>query len=260
MNRLAGTLAAVLMALSCAGGDAASADEETGAPLATRMRKARESSGFQLRVSLTSVEQPGEPALRATILIIGVVDAHGQRLLLRGLTPRNFRERHVAVALLPGEVARAIQYTRDGPDARNVDLHAPLYGSGLTLFDLLGVWWQWPHQRLEGTLAFDGHACTQIRSRPEHPQSPVAEVLSCVDPQTRLAWHTQLLDARGGTLRAITVARSSRRTGGRAAARLLHISDAHGGSTTAEVYSGDENYAIPPGTFATLEAALVAGQ
>ncbi len=217
--------------------------------LVDAMRTARASEGFEIRIALRvqSADIPMEPT---RISLIGQSGDERARLLARAISPAGLRDR----SIVSERVGDHVQSTAFAPDATSAstpaDPMAGIFGTGLVAWDLLAPWWNWPEQVDEGPETAGGHACTQVRSRPDRRDgSPVREVLSCVDAGNGLAWSTTLFDGHHHVLRSIEVTRSIRTQAGYSAVRSASITDAHGGVTLVEVYSGDEHYRIRPQTF-----------
>ena len=87
------------------------------------------------------------------------------------------------------------------------------------------------------------------------PEGPIAEVISCVDLETALAWRTELFDHQHSLLRSITVEKTMRTEAGVTAAKMLTVTLPES-SSKIDIYSGDEHYPITPDTFALLDAAV----
>ena len=252
MKRCASTLlrAAVLL-----GAAAAARGAESAAQLVEAMRAARVSAGFEIRLTVRA-PGTGSPGGTTRLALIGQSDAEHDRLLVRAIAPAWLRDR----AIVSERLGERIVATAFGPDAAAApmpaDPTAGLFGSGLVVWDLMAPWWNWPDQVAGPARAVAGHACTELRSRPDpHEAGVVREVVSCVDPRIGLAWLTLLFDDRHQLLRSIEVTRDMRTQGGAAAARSATITDGDGGVTLVDVYGGDEQYQIRPHTFDTAPAA-----
>lgn len=218
--------------------------------LAEAMRAARESDGFELRVTLQGPGATAPDALR--IALIGQSREGRERLLARGIAPAGIRGHAIVCerSADPGDDPSCVQDA--SADTRHADPMAGIFGSALVAWDLMAPWWDWPVQIDEGPMAIAGHACTQVRSRPERrPVSGVSEALSCVDARNAMAWKTTLFDSHHRVLRSIEVRRDIRTQAGHSTARSAAITDADGTVTLVDVYAGDEHYQVRPDTFAT---------
>ena len=226
----------------------ASGEPLSATSLAESMRAARQSDGFELRVQLQATGGGAEDVVR--IALIGQFHAGRERLLVRGIAPANLRGRSI-VSERFGDRVESTAYEHDAtPASSRADPLAGLFGSPLAAWDLMAPWWDWPVQVDDGPRTISGHACTQLRSRPDRrAMSAVAEVISCVDAPQGLAWKTTLLDSRHRVLRSIEVTRVVRTQAGRSAARSASITDADGAVTRLDVYGGDERHEIRPDTF-----------
>ncbi len=225
--------------------------------LAESMRAARESDGFELRITLQGPGAAARDALR--IALIGQSREGRERLLVRGIAPAGIRGHAIVCerSADPGEEPSCVQDT--SADTVRTDAMAGIFGSTLVAWDLMAPWWDWPVQVDEGPQAIAGHACTQVRSRPERrPVSGVSEALSCVDARNGMAWKTTLFDSHHRVLRSIEARRDIRTQAGHSTARSAAITDADGAVTLVEVYAGDEHYQVRPDTFATSAAAAPA--
>jgi hypothetical protein len=238
----------LLCAMSPAWGEALAG--RSASPLVEAMQAARESEGFEIRLTLRRSGGGTEESTR--IALIGQSIEGRERLLVRAISPSGIRDR----AIVSERVGDHVRSTAYGPDATSAAMRADpmagVFGSGLVVWDLMAPWWNWPDQVDEGPQAVGGRQCTQIRSRPAGKEaSPVREVLSCVDAANGLSLKTMLFDGRHRMLRSIEVTRDIRTQAGRSTARSASIADADGAVTFVDVYSGDEHYLIRPGTFDT---------
>lgn len=250
MNALYATrVAAVLSALSFC----ASAAEPTAASLVAAMRESRQSEGFEIRMQVVSVAPDGQRSTPIKLAVIGEVGTSGQRLLLRGISPDAVRGRRMAVERSADGRVRAAD--PDGP----ANPYAPVFDTGLVAWDMLMPWWEWPRQSLGGTERIGGRECRIVRSRNDAEDAAIREVVSCVDADNGLSLRTQFFDARHGLVRSIAVLATIARESGRLAAKKLAVTSGNG-VTEAEVYSGDEHYRIPAGTFSLPEARPAAGR
>jgi hypothetical protein len=217
----------------------------TAAELAARMREVRLTPGFEARVQAVNVSSDGRRSEPVKLSIIGQFDATRRRLLIRGIAPEAIHnESHVA------EHSAGCTRAVDGNGA--TDPLAPLFGTTLVAWDMLTPWWEWPHQSLAATDRVAGHACTPIRSRSADRDTPIREVLSCVDADAGLALRTQLFDDHGVLVRSIAVVSTLRKESGLLAAKKLTVT-AGDKTTEAETYSGDEHYEIPNNAFTPLD-------
>jgi hypothetical protein len=108
---------------------------------------------------------------------------------------------------------------------------------------------------LAGAARVAADDCVNVRLHTDSTSLPIREVLSCVAPDRHLSLRTQLFDGRHTLVRTIVVEETLRQASGRVAARKFSITGADHAVTEIEVYSGDEDYRLPAGTFAALEAA-----
>lgn len=218
--------------------------------LVESMRAARESDGFEMRVTLRRSGAPAEESIK--IALIGQFRDGRERLLVRGIAPADIRGRSIVSERFADRV-ESTSYEHDATQSGGrADPLAGVFGSALAVWDLMAPWWHWAVQIDEGPRTISGHACTQVRSRPDRREaSAVAEAISCVDAPNGLAWKTTLLDGHHRALRSIEVTRVMRTQAGRSAARSAAITDAEGAVTLVEVYGGDEHYQIRADTFAT---------
>ncbi|HEX5363059.1 MAG TPA: hypothetical protein VFW59_02225 [Gallionella sp.] len=243
--RLAATLLLAAFAQPGAAADAAA--------LAEAMQQARYSDGFTVRMNIASIQPNGRRAMPFKLAVIGQIDAKRQRLLIKGISPDMVRNRFVVAERNADGRIRAIGYTEpSAADIGKVDPTAPLFDSGLVLWDMLAPWWEWPRQNMGETEQIAGRSCTLVRSQTDENFSPIREVISCVDEKARLSLRTQLFDRRHTLIRTISVKQTMRKDSGALAAKKLTITD-HA-VTEVEVYSGDEHYQVTADTFAQFDA------
>jgi hypothetical protein len=216
------------------------------AELVRQMQAAQHSAGFSLRLQITdSGDRPASAPVK--LALIGQADADGRRLQAKGIAPAAVRDQTLLADLggPPPGCVRAL--AAHG----SVDPHAPLLGTPLTLWDLLGAWWYWPRQTVIGHDRVGGQECTLIRSRPAQPTTPIREVVSCIDAEAGLSWRTQWFAADGSLLRTITVLTALRHNNGRLSPRRALLT-AGQRSVDIEAYSGDEYYTVAATTFSPL--------
>jgi hypothetical protein len=127
-----------------------------------------------------------------------------------------------------------------------------LFGSDLVIWDLFGPWWRWPNPVFSGTERIAGRDCVVVRSRADGNLTPVREVVSHVEMETRLALKTQLFGDRHKLLRSISVEQLMRKQSGVMAPKRLFITGVDHSRTEVQVYSGDEHYLVTTDTFPSL--------
>jgi len=218
------------------------------------VNKARLSDGFEVRLAITTVDAQKVRSPPIKIAMIGQVSAERQRFLIRGISPEAVRSHSlVAVRNAAGPIT-AFEY---GPDDAgrpvSLDPFVGIFKTDFVIWDLFGAWWEWPHQTDEGLGEVKGRKCLSIRSRPAAP-SPVKEVVSCVDREYALALSTQLYDTQNRLRRTILVEKLMRKNNGAGVmAKNITITGEHGAYSEIDVYGGDEQYQVNPGTFGALE-------
>jgi negative regulator of sigma E activity len=219
----------------------------TAAELAARMREARLTPGFEARLQAVDVAPDGQRSEPIKLAIVGQVDAARRRLRVRGIAPETIRG-DIRLADYRAGCVRALD--RNG----TADPYAPLFGTGLVVWDMLAPWWDWPQQSLAGKDRVAGRACVLVRSRSDARDAPIGEVRSCVDAEGGLSLRTQFFDGQGALLRSITVVDTLRKESGLLGAKKVVIA-AGNKITEAEAYSGDEHYEVAADAFAGLEGA-----
>lgn len=230
----------------------AHAAESTAAGLAEMMRQARISEGFEVRMNVSVTRPDGTRVRPFRVAVIGQIDAHRQRLLIRGIAPETVKDRAFVAERAADGGIRVVGFDATGGGGGERDPHARLYNSGLILWDMFAPWWGWKKLRLGESGTGGGLACRVVRAAAEG--EPVAAVESCVNPEGGLAVKTQLFDAHHNLLRTLNVAKPMRKASGKLAAKRLNIVEADGTLTEIEVYAGDENYQITSDTFERLNA------
>lgn len=218
----------------------------SAAELVQQMLAAQHSAGFSLRLQITDSGE-GAAAAPVKLALIGQADSAGRRLLVRGIAPAAIHDQQRLAELSGPPPGCMHTLAAHG----SVDPQAPLFGTPLTLWDLLGAWWYWPRQTVIGHDRVAGQECTLIRSRPAQPTTPVREVVSCIDAEAGLSWRTQLFAADGSLLRSITVRTALRHDSGRLSPRRALLT-AGRRSVEIEAYSGDEHYTVAATTFTPL--------
>lgn len=219
---------------------------ESAHDLAAAMRAALYAEGFEARIQAVAVAPDGGRATPVKFAVVGQADAARQRLLLRGIAPEATQARRLVVERSADGCVRAVA------PAGAADPHVPLFDTQLVAWDMLAPWWDWPRQTLAGSDQVAGRPCALVRSRTDAADAPIREVLSCVDRAAGLALRTQLFDQRHALVRSIVVATTLRQESGQLAAKKFTVA-AGDALTEAEVYSGDEHYAVPADAFAPLD-------
>ncbi|MDE2368264.1 MAG: hypothetical protein KGN16_04775 [Burkholderiales bacterium] len=231
------TLAATAVAIAQAAAPATAASAPDGAALAAAMRRAMQSDGFELRLTLRDPADGSSTPQR--IAIVGEFGAQRRRIALRGIAPANIANRRYRAELGADARVRLLEPAL-------ADVQAPVWGSALVPWDLLGAWWDWPVQELGGADQAAGHACRWLHSRPPAAAAGggVTAVDSCIDAADGVALVTRCWGPRHRLLRSIEVTRLLRKSSGLAAAKSALIRAADGTTTAIEVYDGDEHHAI----------------
>jgi len=258
MNNLRKRL--ILLALLVGGAaQAAVPDSASPSTLAESMKEATRSNGFEARMSISTSGTGESKSLK--IAVVGQFLGDRERLLVRGISPKEIRNRFFAAERSADGRIRAIEYGENSAHmATEVDPFAGLFGSEMVLWDMFGIWWDWPKQSLGETERIAGRDCTPLHSQSNIATVPIREVVSCVDQDGRLSLKTQLFDGRHLLLRTIFVGRTMRRDSGTKAAKRLRITGQGGAVSEIDVYDGDEHYSISPETFAALESAPPVGK
>jgi hypothetical protein len=254
MMKGAGTVLILLAALVRPGYAAESPAIPSSAALAESMRQARFSDGFEARMNISTVQPDGRRSPLFKVAVIGQFGTERARLLIRGISPDNVRNRFFAAERRAGGGIRPIAYGEPiSGGIAETDPFTKLFDSDLVIWDMFGPWWNWPKQSLGGTEQMAGHDCTIVRSESDAATSPIREVISCVDRNARLSLRTQLFDGRHTLIRTISVEQMMRKESGVMAAKKMLITGADNSITEIEVYSGDEHYSITADTFSSLD-------
>lgn len=223
--------------------------------LAELMRQTMHSEGFEARLSIFITKANGAHPPPFKLAVVGQFVAGKQRLLIRGISPESAHDRFITAERGSDGRIRALEYRGQAASEHvEFDPFSKIFDSGLTVWDMFGLWWGWPKQSLEGTERINGRECTKVRSITDDKSIAVREVESCVDQQAKISLRTRLFDSRHALIRATSVERVVRkRKGGGMAAKKLSITDAGGVLTDVEVYAGDEQYEISADTFSALD-------
>lgn len=223
--------------------------------LAELMRKAMHSEGFEARLSIFITKANGAHPPPFKLAVVGQFVANKQRLLIRGISPESVHDRFIAAERGSDGLIRALAYRGQATsEPVESDPFSKIFDSGLTAWDMFGLWWSWPKQSLEGIERINGRECARIRSITDDKSIAVREVESCVDQQAKISLRTKLFDSKHALIRATSVEKVVRkRKGGGMAAKKLSITDAGGVLTDVEVYAGDEQYEISADTFSALD-------
>lgn len=229
--------------------------DSSAVTLAETMRQARYSDGFTVRMNIATIQPNGRRDMPFKLAVIGQLNAKHQRLLIRGISPDKVRNRFVIADKNAEGRIQAISYSAPASTGiAKFDSTAPLFDSGLVLWDMLSPWWNWPRQSLGKTEQIAGRSCTLMSSQSDENFSPIHEVISCVDQDAKLSLRTELFDRRHTLIRTISVKQTMRMESGAWYAKKLTITASDRAVTEVEVYSGDEHYLVTADTFAQFDA------
>ena len=257
MTRIAATVVMLLVPLAAPDAVELPAATPSTVALVDSMRQAGFSDGFELRMNITTVSPIGHRSQLIKAAVIGQFGPDRQRLTIRGISPEQVRNRSLIAERSNDARIKVIEY---GVQSGDGNPYGNLFDSGIVLWDMFSPWWDWPKQQLRGRDRLAGHDCTVISSQSDADNSPIREVVSCVDPDTKLSLRTQLFDSRHALIRTISVGQVIRKQSGYGAAKRLSIVSADNSLTEVEVYGGDEHYAITAATFAPLDSQSSIGR
>ena len=261
MKKIAATLLLQLVTFAHSGFGAEPSTILPAAVLVESMRQASYSAGFEERMSITTVNSEGHRSVPIKLAVIGQFGTERQRLLIRGISPANVRDRLVFAERHADGWIRANEYgAHIARGNKEVDLFTHLFDTELVIWDMFGPWWHWPKQSLGGTERIEGRNCTNVRSQSDSGIYPIREVVSCVDKDAGLSLKTQLFDGRHKLIRTISVVQMVGKESGAMAAKEVSIKGPDNSVTEAELYSGDEHYSITPDTFPSFNSHPIAGK
>ena len=261
MKKIAATLLIQLVMFAPPGFGAEPSTILSAAALAESMRQASYSDGFEERMNITTVNSEGHRSVPIKLAVIGQFGTERQRLLIRGISPANVRDRFVfAERHADGWMSSNEYGAHIARGNVEVDLFTQLFGTKLVIWDMFSPWWHWPKQSLGGTEKIDGRNCIIVRSQSDSKNYPIPEVVSCVDKDAGLSLKTQLFDGRHKLIRTISVVQMVGKESGAMAAKEVSIKGPDNSVTEAELYSGDEHYSITADTFPTFNSHPIAGK
>lgn len=218
------------------------------------IKQARRSDGFEARMSVTVTKPNGQRNLPIKLSVIGQIRSDQQRFKIRGISPELVRNHFVEVSQYADGRIGVVAYEPSSTDEKNLDPLARLYDSGLVAWDMLAPWWGWQKQAVGEVNANDGRECTVVLSKSETGTIGIAEAVSCISRDARLALTTELLDDHRKLVRTLKVERMMRKDSGAMAAKRVVITEANGTITEIEIYSGDEHYQMGADAFARSDA------
>jgi hypothetical protein len=233
------------------------AAEQTASDLAKMMNQAKYSEGFEARLNVLITKANGAHPAPFKLAVIGQFNAGKQRLVIRGISHEEVRNHFYAAESGSDGRVRAMESRSQASGYVDFDPSARMFNSGLVAWDMLGLWWGWQKQTLEGMEQVNGRECVKIRSVADDKNSVVQEVESCVDQQAKLSLRTRMFDHSHALLRTTSVANLAHKgEGGGMMAKKLSIKDADKTLAEIEVYAGDEQYQISAETFAMLDSPM----
>jgi Outer membrane lipoprotein-sorting protein len=261
MKKIAATLLIQLVMFAPPGFGAEPSTILSAAVLAEAVRQASYSDGFEERMNITTVNSEGHRSVPVKLAVIGQFGTERQRLLIRGISPANVRDRFVFAERHADGWIRANEYgAHIARGNAEVDMFSHLFDTELVIWDMFSPWWHWPKQSLGGTEKIDGRNCIIVRSQSDSKNYPIREVVSCVDKDAGLSLKTQLFDGRHKLIRTISVVKMVGKESGAMAAKEVTIKGPDNSVTEAELYSGDEHHSITPDTFPTFNSHPIAGK
>lgn len=230
--------------------------------VAEMMKQARYSDGFEARMNVLITKANGAHPAPFKLAVIGQFSPGKQRLALRGISPETVRNHfYAAEAGSDGHVRAVSSHSKVASDYVESDPNAMMFNSGLVVWDMFGLWWNWPRQLVDGVEQINGRECVKIRSFTDDKNSVVREVESCVDQGAKLSLRTRMFDGGHTLLRTTAVAHLAHKgEGGTMMAKNLKIVADSNMLTDIEIYAGDEQYQISAETFAMLDRLTPSGQ
>ena len=233
----------------------ADADADAGASLARAMREAHVSDGFEVRMSVSILEPDGDRRAPYRVAVVGQASGDGGWISVRPLVRQAGQAVNVVARLDAEGAVRAVRLNgRSGAPAVAIDPYADRTLDGLSVWEMLSPWWQWPQQTLQGETQIAGRTCSLITSRAT-PDAIVRSVASCVDTRGRIALRTDLLDARGERLRRIEVTQVIRNARGSLNPKRILITEPGRAGVELDLYAGDEHYVVDREAFPALNDA-----
>ncbi|MEO8921839.1 MAG: hypothetical protein ABI330_03255 [Caldimonas sp.] len=242
---------------ACAPCEGAAVD---GASIARTMREARYSHGFEARLAVSTVAPDDRRGTTLRVAVIGRSLADASSVVVRSLVRLVGQPASVVARLQADGTVHAVRVesSATGP-AVTIDPVADRPFAGLSIWDMLTPWWQWPRQALHGHANVGGRDCSLVTSSGAGPLA-VRSVVSCIDLDGRIALRTDLFDANGERLRRIEVTQTMRNSKGSLSPKKIRITEPGQAPLEVDVYAGDEHYVIDPGAFSVLDGAAARGQ
>lgn len=240
----------------CEGASSAAAD---GTSIARAMREARYSDGFEVRLAVSTIEADDRRGATSRVAVVGRNLAEAGSVVVRSLVRSAGQPASIVARLDADGTVRAVRVESSaGGPAVAIDPGADRPFAGLSIWDMLTPWWQWPRQTLNGQTNVGGHDCSLVTSSGPGDLA-VRSVVSCVDLDGRIALRTDLLDRNGERLRRIEVTQTLRNSKGTLSPKKIRITEPGRMPLEVEVYAGDEHYVVDPGVFLLLDGAAARG-
>ena len=247
----------VLIAIYSTVVSAEKTNSESAQALANTMRLTLISPGFMTHMLVTNIDQTGQPSRPIKLAFIGQFGLKEQRLIVKTIASGTHNMRSFyAKRGDDGTILAVETSTVNHAPLVEIDPYRKLLDTNLTLWDLFGEWWVWSKQIQGKTEILLGRSCSVVRSVSDSEQSPIHEVVSCVDPLAHIALRTQFFDHQRTLIRTIYVEQIGRTEDGRVIARKISITNSDRSVTSVELYSGDEHYPVTNDTFSEFNQGV----
>ena len=220
--------------------------------LVARVVAAQHTRGYSLRARLITAGRGLDRPAVVQIRVLARRDAEGSRIVYQALWPGAVKGQAACFHVRPGQPVSGFSFSLPDvatPLTRDT-LTSPLFGTELTVEDLVEDFWDWPGP--SGGMANAGSVqpCRLVELRPPvGADSPYVAVRSCISAEKALPLLVEKVDRLGRVVRRFRVEKTVRRNGRWMPARMVVESPGSGRTTTMEVSRGTGDLAVDVAEF-----------
>ena len=193
---------------------------------------------------VTGTRRADDDTSTVQVRVLGRRDGVTARTLYQALWPASVKGQAVSFATEGGRLVSGFLF--ELPDVvttlERSALGTALFGTELTVEDLVEDFWDWPHPVAGPTGLVGGQRCRIVELRPPaRARSATAMVRACISRERALALLVEKVDAGGRTVRRFQVERAVRRDGRWVPTRLSIENRARGRTTVVEISRDDSD-------------------
>jgi hypothetical protein len=241
-----------LVAAACVLSAVPGAAQQDAAELVARVMAGQQTDGYSLRARLVTTVRGEQGESIVQVRALGRRDGSTTRTMYQALYPAGMKGQAVSFETEAGRVVSGFLF--QPPEATTQlspgNARTALFGSELTVEDLVEDFWNWPDPSGAGPAVVNGQRCQVVELHPPPgTRTDYALVRSCISAERALPLLIEKLDAGGKTLRRFRIEKSVKRDGRWAPSRLAIENPVTGRTTVVEVSRANGDIAVPLADF-----------